>query len=140
MVQKVNGTNKQGAWFERDTCIVTVTANAGTPFSLPAEVVSETTGDAEKVMRVMQTRGTVIGYCVESDTVAHFMFGHAAGVFNNDSAATMPDVLGELEAELNKIGTPQFDRPVAYQGFKGFESLSDQLESNHDDAHGKWHR
>ena len=87
MTQKVNGFNKQGAWFERDTSIVHA-ASTATPFTTPITVREGVGGASETVMNVMQTRGTVIAYAVTddaSDNNASYMFGHAAGYWAPDA-------------------------------------------------------
>lgn len=93
MTTKVNGHLQQDVWFEKDTCILKATSTLS-PFSMPTGPNTEwegtTFGTAEKVMNILQTRGTVIGYCVVDDSNAHYMFGHAAGFFANDPQLTAP--------------------------------------------------
>lgn len=151
MTKKVNGYLKQGAWFERDTCILTVTATNGIPFSMPVSVAQPgevaSGGTSEKIMNIMQTRGTVIAYTVESDTVAHFMYGHAAGFFTNDVDAVdgtgnivappsppgkaQPDVIAELKAMLDGLPNVTFTIEV-FEGFKGAVPAEEKYRSAFD--------
>jgi len=141
-LQKVNGTVKQGTWFERDMSILKVEAT-GFAFSMPAS--PNNTGNissAETVMNILQTRGTIIGYNVVSDTEAHFMFGHAAGAWGTGVTAppsppgkAQPDVIAELTAALDAIGGGLGTFTLTpYVGFIGADPVDDKLAFGHDDA------
>jgi len=113
MTTKVNGNSFQGSWFERDTSIVHVTAT-GVDFT--ADVIG---GIPEQVMRIMQTRGTVIGYTVVDATNAHFMFGHAAGAWGTTVPVNTPDVKAELVAAIDGLAGVSASALVVYEGFVG---------------------
>ena len=97
-------------------------------------------GTSERVMDVIQTRATVIGYSIESDTIANFMCGHAAGSWGEltvplngtlvgpDPAApptgVQPDVITELEALLDSLGVPTYTIEV-FTGFTGAAPLAE---------------
>lgn len=124
MTTKVNGFLKQGKWFEKDTCIMHVIAGSGTPFSMPTGVRQGDLsggGTAEAIFHILGTRGTIIGYNVVSDTVAAFMFGHAAGHFSDGDTlgnGVGTDVLAELKAQLDLLPGVTFTLEV-YEGFIG---------------------
>ena len=96
MVAKVNGTPKEGFWAEKDVSYLRVVSTA-TPFAIPFTV----DGFAEKVVRVLQTRGTVIAISRETNATAHFIFGHAGGAFTSA-------VLTQLKADLDALGAGTF--------------------------------
>jgi hypothetical protein len=92
MTIKVNGQPEQGVWFERDVSFVSVTSDA-TDFQ---EADFSVNGPVEKVLQVMQTRGTVLGLSREDDNILHIVYGHAAGQFT-------AEIIAELKAELDAI-------------------------------------
>ena len=98
MVDKVNGSPKEDVWFERDVSLLSIASDAA-DFEDPADFGVD--GMVELVVRVLQTRGTVIGLSREDDNTIHVMLGHAAGSFVVDPAGR--DVLAELKAELDAI-------------------------------------
>jgi hypothetical protein len=92
MVAKVNGNPEQGVWFERDVSFVEITSTAS-----DFEVADfDVNGIVDQVVRVMQTRGTVLGISREDDNVLHLVYGHAGGEFT-------VAILDELKAELDAI-------------------------------------
>lgn len=92
MTIKVNGQPEQGVWFERDVSFVSITSDA-TDFEVADFSVN---GPVEKVLQVMQTRGTILGLSRETDSILHIVYGHAAGQFTSE-------ILAELKAELDAI-------------------------------------
>lgn len=100
MVDKINGKPAESAWFERDVSFVSITSSAA-DFESPADFGVD--GPVEMVVRVLQTRGTLLGISRESDNVLHVIFGYSAGTFLVDPKGT--DVLAQLTAELNAIPT-----------------------------------
>lgn len=92
MTTKINGFPKEGVWFERDVAFLKV-ATTASAFSTPWGV----DGAAEVIIRVLETRGTVIGVARESNTVCHFIFGHAAAL----NTATLAELKGVLDGTGN---------------------------------------
>lgn len=98
MVDKVNGQPREDIWFERDVSLLSLVSDAA-DFEDPADFAVD--GMVELVVRVLQTRGTVIGLSREDDNTLHIMMGHAAGAFVVDPLGR--DVIAQLEAELSAI-------------------------------------
>lgn len=97
MTERINGLPQEGVWVERDISFLKVTGT-GTVFSLPWVV----NGLTEQVCRIISTRGTLLGISRESDTICHFMIGHAGGFFGPDQGGY--NVVDELTEVLNKLG------------------------------------
>lgn len=127
MTEKVNGYLYQGTWFERDMSILHISA---TGIDFTEDTIN---GANQEVMKILQTRGTVIGYTVIDATNAHYMFGHAAGSwqpnnFTGDVTITappsppgkaQPDVIGELTAEIDGIAGVSGTAIAVFEGFMG---------------------
>jgi hypothetical protein len=104
MVAKVNGQPEQGVWFERDVSFVEVTSTA-TDIEVADFGVE---GAVEKIVRVMQARGTILGLSREDDNVLHIIYGHAGGEFT-------VAVLDQLKVELDAIaGLGTFSLVLGY--------------------------
>ena len=96
MVDRVNGKPETGVWFERDTTLVKLTSDAADFTEANFGVVG---GLVDKVIRVIQTRGTVIGLAREDDNSVSVIIGHAGAVAGTEA---------ELKAELDGLGGGAF--------------------------------
>tara|TARA_B100000929_G_scaffold286192_1_gene270888 strand:- start:1708 stop:2070 length:363 start_codon:yes stop_codon:yes gene_type:complete len=100
MTTKVNGSPEQGVWFERDVQFLEINSDEA-DFATGDFGVS---GPIDKVIQVMQTRGTVIGISREDDNNLHVIYGHAGGSFLDEGTTVNNiDVLAELKAELEAL-------------------------------------
>lgn len=114
MVVRTNGAPRQGVWFSADVLFVQLTV-VGSTFLTDLTVTSTdprqadvVDSDLEQVIEALETRGTVLGLNVDSDTVIQVIvdYGQAFEPFSGGSALgnqTAIDVELEIEAAVNAI-------------------------------------
>lgn len=89
MTERVNGSPKQGAWFERDVSWLKVTLAAAADYGI--------NGNVEHSIEVLETRGTVLAFNEgASSTELSVLLGHAGGAFEELDGSS--PVLAELAA------------------------------------------
>ena len=114
MTDKVNGRPFDGEWFERDlTWMRVVTNTTETPLFDKADELPPSSGNfffgvdgwTDKVIRVLETRGTVLGFelvgalgITASDSL-DVLIGSSGGAFDGSAE----DVTAELEAEIDAM-------------------------------------
>lgn len=112
MVVRVQGGPQEGLWFSANVVfaelVVTgatfVTDLAGGDDSGTPPVGDEVNSSLEVVLEAVETRGTVIGVDLESETVVHLLidYGQAYGTSGTlIGNQTGTDVLAEVEALIN---------------------------------------
>ncbi len=102
MVTRVNGGVVEGLWFSADVTFAELSvtgATFATDVATPAPDSS-----LELVIEAVQSRGTVIGISVESETIVHLIIDYAqaygtSGTTVGNQSAT--DVLTEVEALID---------------------------------------
>jgi hypothetical protein len=102
MVDKVNGSPREDVWFERDVQFLQIASDA-TDFEVADFGVD---GPVELVIRVLQTRGTVVGVARGDDQTLHVILGHAAGALGGADTlgnANGVNAIAELKADLDAI-------------------------------------
>ena len=102
MVTRVNGFPQEGVWFSSDVVFATLTV---TGMTAQTDVDTPTVNSSlEKVIEAVETRGTVIGLRVTSETVIELIIDYAQAYATSSTtignqAAT--DVLTEVEALID---------------------------------------
>ena len=102
MTTKVNGYPVEGAWFERQVTYIKLEASGANVYDPADPAMTGVDGFAEKIMRVLQTRGTVIAYNTDGATTGHYILGYAAGLFDSSDSQ---GVAAQIKTELDAIDT-----------------------------------
>ena len=102
MVDRVNGFPQEGLWFSADVVFATLTV---TGMTAQTDVDTPTVNSSlEKVIEAVQTRATVVGLRVTSETVIQLIldFGQAYGTSGTTVGNQAGiDVLTEVEALID---------------------------------------
>jgi hypothetical protein len=103
MVERVHGAPKQGFYFSGGVKTLSVTATGATFLTdlTAAGQADAVNSGLEQVIEAIQTRASVIGVSVASETVVHLMVDYANAFGATDDAIGL-----EIEALINAIATP----------------------------------
>ncbi len=125
MINRIKGGPRQGVWFSADVRFLNITTDNS---DWLADLLPDPDGvdsGLERIIEAVETRGTVIGIAVASDTLLTVMVDYGQA-FNPDNVTlgnqTAQDIDAELVAAIDAIDAPEnyaSTTVVAFDGFLG---------------------
>lgn len=127
MTQKVNGRVQQGFWDERTVVYMNIAGDFAYPAAVGDHSAWSIGGTIQRMMNILQTRGTIIAFNSIDATNASVIYGTSSGEFADDFDGTASVAFAEITAQLAAIedidpvtgvATPSPYVPTLFDGFR----------------------